>query len=45
MSDSWHSYPSIFAMGHRALKELFLDPVIVEEKEVEIKKEITTNKG
>ena len=32
MSDSWHSYPSIFALGHRALAELLLDPVIVEEK-------------
>ena len=32
MSDSWHSYPSIFAIGHRALGELLLDPVIVEEK-------------
>lgn len=30
--DSWHSYPSIFAIGHRALAELLLDPVIVEEK-------------
>lgn len=30
--DSWHSYPSVYALGHRALKELFLDPVIVEEK-------------
>lgn len=29
---SWHSYPSIFALGHRALTELLLDPVIVEEK-------------
>lgn len=29
---SWHSYPSIFAIGHRALAELLLDPVIVEEK-------------
>lgn len=32
MFDSWHSYPSIFAIGHRALSELLLDPVIVEEK-------------
>lgn len=30
--DSWHSYPSIFAIGHRALADLLLDPVIVEEK-------------
>jgi hypothetical protein len=32
VNDSWHSYPSIFAIGHRALAELLLDPVIVEEK-------------
>lgn len=30
--DSWHSYPSIYALGHRALTELFLDDVLVEEK-------------
>jgi hypothetical protein len=30
--DSWHSYPSLFAIGHRALNELLLDPVLVEEK-------------
>lgn len=30
--NSWHAYPSIFAIGHRALAELLLDPVIVEEK-------------
>lgn len=30
--ESWHSYPSTFAIGHRALSELLLDPVIVEEK-------------
>lgn len=27
-----HSYPSIYALGHEAVKELFLDDVIVEEK-------------
>lgn len=32
MTTSWHTYPSIFALGHRALAELFLDPVTVEEK-------------
>lgn len=32
MLESWHSYPSIFALGHRALSELLLDPVIVQEK-------------
>jgi hypothetical protein len=29
---SWHSYPSIYALGHKHLEELLLDPVIVEEK-------------
>ena len=32
MIDSWHSYPSTFALGHKALAELLLDPVLVEEK-------------
>jgi hypothetical protein len=32
MNTSWHSYPSIFALGHRAIKELFLDDVLCEEK-------------
>lgn len=27
-----HSYPSIFALGHRAIAELLLDQVVVEEK-------------
>lgn len=31
-SSSWHSYPKIFALGHKAIEELFYDPVIVEEK-------------
>lgn len=30
--DSWHSYPSIFHIGHKAVAELLLDPVLVEEK-------------
>lgn len=30
--NSWHSYPSIFNLGHRAIKDLFSVPVIVEEK-------------
>jgi hypothetical protein len=30
--DSWHSYPSIFALGHRAISELLTVPVCVEEK-------------
>lgn len=29
---SWHGYPSIFALGHKAVAELLLDPVIVQEK-------------
>lgn len=29
---SWHSYPSIFNLGHRAIADLMLAPVIVEEK-------------
>ena len=29
---SWHSYPSVFALGHKAVEELLLDPVLVEEK-------------
>lgn len=30
--DSWHSYPSVYALGHSALEELLLDNVICEEK-------------
>lgn len=29
---SWRSYPSVFQLGHVAITELFLDPVLVEEK-------------
>lgn len=29
---SWHSYPSIFAMGHRALANLFDGDLLIEEK-------------
>lgn len=32
LNTSWHSYPSVFALGHKAISELFLDPVLVEEK-------------
>lgn len=32
MSNSWHSYPSLYAMGHRAVRDMLLDPVIVQEK-------------
>lgn len=31
-SNSWHTYPSIYALGHRALADFLLDPVVVEEK-------------
>lgn len=30
--DSWHSYPSIFALGHKALEYLFANNVLIEEK-------------
>lgn len=32
MTDSWHSYPSIYALGHRYVGDLLLDPILVEEK-------------
>lgn len=32
MSTSWHSYPSIYALGHRYLDNLFDGPVVIEEK-------------
>ncbi len=32
MNSSWHSYPSIYALGHRYVEELLLDSVLVEEK-------------
>lgn len=32
MNTSWHSYPSIYALGHNALGELLMDPVLIEEK-------------
>lgn len=32
MSSSWHSYPSIFNLGHAALNALFLEPVAIQEK-------------
>lgn len=32
MLESWHSYPSVYALGHRYLTDLLLDPVLVEEK-------------
>ena len=30
--DSWHIYPNIFNLGHSAIKDLLLTPVLVEEK-------------
>lgn len=32
ISTSWHSYPKIYALGHKAITELFKDDVLVEEK-------------
>jgi hypothetical protein len=32
MSDSWHSYPKVFALGHRCIADLLKDPVLVQEK-------------
>ena len=29
---SWHSYPKVFAIGHAAVADLFLDDVLIEEK-------------
>lgn len=29
---SWHSYPKVYALGHAAISDLFLDPVVVQEK-------------
>lgn len=29
---SWHSYPSIFPLGHKALGNLFDGPIVIEEK-------------
>ena len=31
-TDSWGSYPSVYALGHKAIADLLLDPVIIEEK-------------
>lgn len=30
--NSWHSYPSIYNLGHRVLVDLFKEPVLIEEK-------------
>jgi hypothetical protein len=29
---SWHSYPKIYALGHSAVKDVFLDDIVAEEK-------------
>ena len=29
---SWHSYPKVYNLGHKAIEELLLDPVVVQEK-------------
>lgn len=31
-STSWHNYPSIYNLGHKAIREIFSDHVIIEEK-------------
>ncbi len=31
-SSSWHSYPKIYNLGHRAVQEIFNEPVVIEEK-------------
>lgn len=30
--DSWHSYPKIWALGHRETADIFKSPVVIEEK-------------
>lgn len=32
MGNSWHSYPKVYALGHPAISELLLEPVVVQEK-------------
>src|SRR5579872_5045790 len=32
MANSWHTYPSIYNLGHSAVKDLFSVPVNIEEK-------------
>jgi hypothetical protein len=29
---SWHTYPKIYSLGHGVIQDIFLDPVIIEEK-------------
>jgi len=30
--DSWHSYPKVYAIGHKAIEDIFSDEVIIQEK-------------
>lgn len=32
LGTSWHSYPSIFNLGHKAVADLFSEPVYIQEK-------------
>ncbi len=32
LSSSWHSYPKIYALGHREVKDIFKSEVIIQEK-------------
>jgi RNA ligase len=32
VSTSWHSYPKIFALGHREIQDILKDPIVIEEK-------------
>jgi hypothetical protein len=32
MSESWHSYPKIYNLGHKCIQDLLADPVVIEEK-------------
>ena len=32
MNDSWHTYPSVYSLGHKAAADLLRGPVLVEEK-------------
>ena len=32
VSNYWHSYPPVFNLGHRYIKNIFQDDVLIEEK-------------
>ena len=32
IASSWNTYPHIAQLGHYSLDELFLDPVVIQEK-------------